>query len=258
MAFSLIEGSKRYTDPNCIQSGVDCNDLYETRSRYEGTDARQLAPEDRRDLNEANRALSERRLLWDAIVSEAGTRFSNVNLRDFQLLTDEHRQAVSTMREYLGRFPECEANLILFGPVGAGKDHLMMAAVRYLTRKFGLVTAWFDGQAFFGAVRDAYSDNATETPIVRSCCRADLLAMSDPLPASGNLTDHQQNVLGRILDGRNRFLRPTLTTMNVATRDEMYDRLGDRNADRLRENAVMVPCNWPSFRLRPRLSVMAS
>ena len=54
--------------------------------------------------------------------------------------------------------------------------------------------------------------------------------------------------LFRILDGRYSRRRPTWVTVNVSSRAELNERLTPQNADRLRDGALAVFCDWQTYR----------
>jgi DNA replication protein DnaC len=260
MAFDTFDRLIRYRDPEVLQSGIAADVLVESVKRLADQSAT-LDPDARIQLSRNRKALDERPRHWGAIITSAGTRYQEVNLKSFDAPTEAHRNAIERVRCYLDEIdqsPTSARSLLFIGPPGTGKDHLMMAVLRFCVLRFGLVSAWSDGQAFFGAVRDTYASEETETPIVNFAVRSQLFAISDPIPSNGAITEHQRNVLFRLFDGRYRHRRPTLATLNVATRDELNNRLGDSLADRLCENAVIVPCNWPSYRQTLRIHKDAS
>ena len=181
-----------------------------------------------------------------------------MTIDNFDCPSDDHKKAVESVKGYLqAATGGPRRGLLLIGPTGTGKDHLMMSVLRALIHKWGVECRWNDGQQFFSDVRNAYAENEGESSLLNELSRCRLLAISDPLPAVGRLTDHQMNVFGIVMDRRSRSMLPTIATVNVANRAELYDRLGDRNADRLCEDAVVVPCNWSSYRQRKRPAPMS-
>lgn len=54
--------------------------------------------------------------------------------------------------------------------------------------------------------------------------------------------------LYRIIDGRYRQQKPTWFTVNVASAAEGEQQISGPVFDRMRDNAVAVFCNWPSYR----------
>lgn len=257
MGFDAFDRLRLFRDADVLKSGVTCDKLLSSVAKLTEQE-NELSVDDRFRLCSDQDALRHRRKHWAAIVASAGTRYADASLSTFEQSSDNHKRAVNLVTEYLGELEGSHArSLVFIGPPGTGKDHLMMAVLRYAVLRIGMVSAWADGQAWFGAVRDAYASEETERPLVNFACRSAMFGISDPIPANGSITEHQRNVLFRLIDGRYRNFRPTLATLNVATRTELDDRLGDSLADRLCEDAVVVPCNWQSYRKKTTLRVAA-
>jgi DNA replication protein DnaC len=138
-------------------------------------------------------------------------------------------------------------NLILYGPPGTGKDHLLVALLRVAIMA-DLSAEWINGQDLFGEFRDRIDTDLSEERAVRKFCRADVLAISDPLPPRGSVSDYGATMLYRVIDRRYRGLRATWTTVNVADAAEAARELTGPIFDRLADNCVAVFCNWPSYR----------
>jgi DNA replication protein DnaC len=84
--------------------------------------------------------------------------------------------------------------------------------------------------------------------LVNRMVQPDVLYLSDPLPPFGNLTAHQATMLFRILDARYSRSKPTWVSVNVVSGLELDERIGAQNGDRLRDNAICILCDWPSYR----------
>lgn len=145
--------------------------------------------------------------------------------------------------------------MILFGGVGAGKDHLLTALLRIAVDHHGFSAQWIDGLEFFMQARDIIGGNKSEVDFVNGLLKSDVLAISDPVPPSGSLTDFQLCLLHRVIDGRYRRRKATWLTCNVEGGTDLGQRVGIPVLDRLRHNAVSFHCNWESYR-RP-LPVLA-
>lgn len=203
---------------------------------------------------EAHEAAMRRREAEDRWVHLArirGKRYVDCRLSNYAAETDLQQQAVKTLRDY------CEnvavhirdgKGVVLFGPRGTGKDHLAMAVSRAAVLASARVT-WVNGLDFYGDVRDAMgADGDKESTIIDKLARPDLLYLSDPLPITGPLSAHQMNTLFRVLDRRYSERRATLCTVNVANGSELEERMGPQNADRLKDGAIAIFCNWSSHR----------
>jgi len=205
----------------------------------------------RSQSSDAELAIDNRALNWESISHQIGKRYKNCTLKNYEQSTDDHKKAAEAVQKYqLAMNGETDfGNLVIVGPVGTGKDHLMTAVMRYATFHLGLNPAWCDGQMLFASIRDAYTNHESESDLLKKSSRADILAISDPLP-NGDLSEHQKNILGMVLDARDRAMLPTLATVNVPSREALYSQLGERTADRLCHGAAFVVCNWQSYRTK--------
>lgn len=183
-------------------------------------------------------------------INQRGKRYADCRLGNFNLDSDAHRKAVELLTDYAENVAdriESGTSILFIGPPGTGKDHLMTAICRAAILG-GKRVMWANGQDLWGSFRDAISEEANETTIIQRYVRADVLAISDPLPPRGALSDFQASTLFRIIDGRYSNMRPTWMTLNVTNRAEAGERIGHQTIDRLAHGAVIVGCNWPSYR----------
>ena len=215
------------------------------------------APTPEEQAAQAKRALAREQAARDGavamLVAQAGRRYASATFLNF---VGGPKQAAAV--EYVESW--CSAmldawefsGLLLYGPVGTGKDHLAIAACRQLILERGKSVAWINGQAWFGEIRDSMdSDDRTEAAIIRRLSSPDLLVVSDPLPPFGDLTQHQATMLYRAVDARYSQAKPTICTVNVADDEEAERRMGVATWDRLCHDAWKLNCSWPSFR-KPR------
>lgn len=192
----------------------------------------------------------QKRERWKAFVSQCGRRYADCTLDSFQVDGDLQREVVAEMRGYLASLKErvrSGMNLILFGPKGTGKDHLLCAMAREAIQQ-GAELAWWNGMDLFGEVRDRITAGRSERDFIESLAKPHILYISDPLPPVGALTEFQIQTLFRVLDARYRQVRSVWCSINVAGPEEAELRLGPQNADRLRDGALALYCNWPSYR----------
>lgn len=205
------------------------------------------------DENVANQR--ELALRWDKIVRQIGIRYGGVRLEDFELHgTDEDQarqiEAIARVRDYLDELPQMVTagrGCIFYGPSGGGKDMLMACMMREACRQ-GLNVEWRNGLDIYAEARDRRDNRAREAALVRSLAVPDVLGISDPVAPVGDLSPFQAGVLFRVVDARYRFRKPTWLTLNAADRAEASSRLGHATVDRLRERALAIHCDWPSYR----------
>ena len=207
-------------------------------------------------MEQANR-LAE----WQALLNNSiGPRYADCRLDTFE--TSEHEsqaEAVAQLKGFADRISdhvEVGDNLLLHGPVGTGKDHLLTAVLRSAVMG-GHKAQFVNGMDLFQRLRDAMRSQSKEEDLLKDFKRTDVLAISDPIPPSGENSGYQLQALFSLIDQRYRQQRSTFVTLNVANGDEANERMAPQIVDRLRHNALVVHCNWPSYRKPlPRLHVV--
>lgn len=222
------------------------NDRIAPRSDEELAEIERRAELDR--IAERNWKLQD---AWRRIVSSRGERYADSRLANYECRCDAQTKALSRVKDFCERLPDYHREgrgLLLFGPAGTGKDHLQVAAMRYAILKHGMNVKWVNGMDLFGTFRDAIDSSEPETNIIKRYVDPEILAISDPLPPFGTLTEFQASMLFRIVDARYSRMRPTWATVNIKDGKEGSERLGSQILDRLKDGAVCVSCNWPSFR----------
>lgn len=138
-------------------------------------------------------------------------------------------------------------NLILAGPPGTGKDRFLVSSAKAAIVAGKTVTR-FTGAELWGRTRDLIDTNGTESELIRKLREPAVLIISDPLPPGTSLTDHQATWLYRIVDRRYTDQKPVWITINVADSAEASQRLRPQVWDRLRDGALVVECQWPTYR----------
>lgn len=208
-----------------------------------------------REAREAQRAelrrKAELRERFHAVLLAAGQRYRECSLENFACVQPQQRKVISALREYVAK--DCPESVILYGPVGTGKDHLAFAVCRHAIDS-GKTVSWMNGQKWFGLVRDAMDTDRSEASLVAEFTRPDVLCLSDPLPPVGPLTQFQATMLYRLVDARYSRGVPTICTLNIANDTEADERMGAATWDRLCHDAWRLSCNWPSYR-RPSRDV---
>ena len=212
----------------------------------EAAEKRQAAMLEREQRTEMN----QRYARWENLLSDRGSRYADARIESFTVTDPKQAPVLERLSEYraaiVERIQDGEG-LILFGPKGTGKDHLAMAMARAAIGA-GRKVVWKNGMDLFGDFRDAMDKGDSERAMIRELVNPDVLYLSDPLPPIGPLTPYQATMVFRILDGRYNHRRPTWVTVNVTGSKEMDERMGAQNGDRIRDGAMALFCDWPSYR----------
>lgn len=206
-------------------------------------------------ISESEKTAREGWLRWQSLIGKIGSRYAGCRLANFEISADaqiaaRQRSVVESLRDYCGNISERVSDgqsVILVGPPGTGKDHLVAAMMRAGCRA-NLPVDWINGSDFFGMARDVMDGHTSERQFVGSFTIADALAISDPVPPSGPLNDWRTELLLRVVDARYRRKKPLWITLNVENRKEAVERLSVQMVDRLRHDSLILECQWPSFR----------
>ena len=185
-----------------------------------------------------------------AALRRMGKRYGKCGLANYRCDHEAQRTIVDRLKRFVEEMQdnvESGCNALFIGPPGTGKDHLMAALVKSAFAK-GYGVEWFDGSVLFADARDRIEVGGTEQDFIRRFVTPGVLAISDPLPPIGNVTDFQRLLLFRIIDRRYRDQKPTWMTMNVKDREEAEKRLSPNIVDRIGEGAAVLVCDWPSYR----------
>jgi DNA replication protein DnaC len=181
-----------------------------------------------------------------------GKRYWKCSFKSFNATTPAMQAAVNAVLDYgrnMADNLESGRNLILRGPVGTGKDHLMAALAHRAIVNGVRGIEWVRAADLLADIGQRMFDRDDPwTP--KELSRAKILCISDLVSKDKPLTDHQQEQLWRIVDSRYSGLRPTWATLNIANRAELETCIGAPTVDRLLEGAVVVRCEWESYRQR--------
>lgn len=215
------------------------------------TDEQRQAAEQRRQAFVAEQEAAAARERIGSVVAMVGRRYADAELDSFSATLPEQASVLRHVRDYSESITDrvkSGAGLFLIGPPGTGKDHLMVAVLKAAARaKFKVL--WTDGMEMFAAARDNIDSDRTEAAWLRRYSAPDVLAISDPVPPLGEVKEgFQLATLFSIIDRRYREMKPTLMTLNVADREEAEKRMSVNIVDRLAHGALVLRCNWPSFR----------
>jgi len=199
----------------------------------------------------------------EAAISSAKRKFQNlVGERYTPCRFETFRCTGKAMRDVLEACEAIAANVaeeldagrsvVLAGPVGTGKDHLMAAMLREVVRA-GRTCERINGTDLAGQCRDLIGGHATESEFLQRWATVDLLALSDPEGNREKATEYYADWLYRIVDYRYRLKKSIWITINASAEKEIAERVGERTWDRIRHNATIIRTNWQTHRKALRL-----
>lgn len=204
-----------------------------------------------KELRESERARENQIfMVRRSLLAEIGSRYAACSLENYQLQFAEQQEAVSQVSSYLTAIVEnvqAGRGLIFYGTVGTGKDHLLAAAL-FNAVDAGFTVAWRNAQSVFEAARDQMDRGDPESSLIERFTKPQVLGLSDPIPPAGELSGFRIELLWRIVDIRYRWMRPVWMTLNAGSIDDCKTKLSVPLWDRLQDNAVIIPCFWPTKR----------
>lgn len=168
---------------------------------------------------------------------------------------DRQRKCLKTVQAWVDNFSALSpSNLILYGPVGTGKDHLAIGAIRAVMPVLRGRVKFINGRNMAGDLRDLIDSQETEASFIKKLVYPQILLISDPVAVKGQMKDHQADMIYRIVFERTEARVATVMTVNVNNDDEADQQFGAPTWDRLRGNAYKVFCQWETYR-KPKVEV---
>lgn len=203
---------------------------------------------------EQQQETTRRARLWDSVRRQFGDRYATgLDAWEFHGSREERQkqwQAVETIKDYalnLRANVNLGVGVVLYGPVGTGKDLMLAHLLRAACRE-GISAQWHNCADLYGRIRDNIDSERSEESLIRDLAGQHVLALSDVLPPFGDLTQFQSATLFRVLDRRYRHRQPIWATINIADGVEGASRMGIQLMERLKDGAAAVQCFWSSYR----------
>ncbi len=157
---------------------------------------------------------------------------------------------ITTLDQFCSQMPEQirqGGGLVLLGPPGTGKDHLLAAAMRSAIIDHGFTVVWTDGLRLYQRIKSAIAENKTEV-FLKSMFRPQILALSDPVPPRDELTAYELSILRDIVEHRYSHGLSTWVATNVDNKADAQRLFSVAVLDRLLHGATEVFCGWSSYR----------
>jgi DNA replication protein DnaC len=199
-------------------------------------------------LNDFDRKSAMRNLF-----TKLGSRYSLCTLTGYEVYDEKQKGVVESLISFAEDMPNRLAKsggLMLYGNPGTGKDHLLAALLKLAIQKHFLSVAFYDAgelfDEFYFAIKS--DDEAKLSRLQKQLREVRVLAISDPQPPAGDLSDPQIRRLRDLVDRRYRNGLPTWITTNVQDKAIAEKLFTEPVMQRLKEGAGIFFCDWPNYR----------
>ena len=133
------------------------------------------------------------------------------------LETFEPRPGTEHAHEYIvgyaRGYPAEQAGILLVGPPGVGKTHLVAGIVRHLTLEKGISCMFKDFFLLISEVKEAYDAGRYEADILKPLAEVEVLVV-DELGKGRTHSDWEQGLLDEIICKRYNQMKTTILTTN--------------------------------------------
>lgn len=194
-------------------------------------------------------------------------RHANSTFRSFKRDTEATKAAYETVRSWLRTYKPGQSNrgLLIFGEVGRGKTHLLVAVLRELIFRHGVHVRFVEFTHLLWTLREGFEKDVGEATTIRPLIDVEVLAIDDL--GQGRRTDWEQAILDSLVTRRHNQLKTLLVTTNYApgpSRGQseqnlsqpqhlrLVDRVPERVYSRLNELCTFLPAFGDDYRIRMR------
>lgn len=201
------------------------------------------------------------------------SKYTYATLRSFQASTDSQHKAKELVESFIQEFPKRKSRgIVMYGDVGRGKTHLMVAAIRQLAFMYGVKSTFIEFTHLCADLKGSFQKGEGASFLMEEVCGVEILALDEM--GKGRNTEWEQFVLDEIISRRYNAGLPILATtnyrpgqitpniigrsgrpnMSLGGQMTLQDRVGPRVYSRLGEMAEFIEVtgkDWRDFGENP-------
>lgn len=162
-------------------------------------------------------------------------------------------RAMGRTSQWVESFVPNEANqgLVLYGDVGRGKTHLLIATIRELIFRHGVPVRFIEFSRLLSSLKAGYSEGRSDAELLSELAEIPVLAIDEL--GKGRLSDWELTIIDEVISRRYNGMGCTLATTNyvpgvpsgaappnLATSKQITQTLGDRVGDRVYSRLTQV------------------
>lgn len=193
-------------------------------------------------------------------------RYQHATFESFRSELPEARVGFIAARSWLDKFERGGKGLVLHGPPGRGKTHLLCAILRELIFRHGVACRFVEFTHLISSIKEGIDLKQPEATTLTPLVRVPVLAVDEL--GKGRKTDFEQSILDELISRRYNAGGTLLATTNFEIRRKdgesaragskenlavpgneiLPERLGERVYSRLLETVLMAPVIGSDFR----------